>query len=100
MNRTIAFYRKYYLNRSLRLLSLLVFIVTAFEISLFQVPERLYQSFEKVQVSKIFQGLASNPQNLQLNDSLVSLVCLGRFAQRKTVSRFQILILHLVITLK
>ena len=74
-NRTIASYRRYYclysLNCSLRLLSPLVFTVAAFEISLFQGPEKQYQRFEKVQVSKIFQGLALHPQNPQLNDSLL-----------------------------
>ena len=81
------------LNRSLHLLSPLVFTVTAFEISLFQGPERQYQSSEKVQVSKIFQALAPHPQNPQLNDSLASLVQ-GRFATRKRAHRFQILIPH------
>ena len=77
-NRTIASYRKYYclcsLDRSLRVLPPLVFTVTAFEISLFQGPERQYQSFEKAQVSIIFQGLTCHPQKPQLNDSLASLV--------------------------
>ena len=67
MNRAIAFYRRdsclCRLNRSLRLPSPLVFTVTGFEISLFQAPERQYQSFEKVQVSKIFQGLTTHAQN-------------------------------------
>ena len=56
------------------LLSLLVLTVTAFEIGLFQGPERQYESLEKVQVSKIFWGLTPHPQNPQLNDSLASLV--------------------------
>ena len=70
-NRTIASYRRYYclssLNRNLRLLSSLVFTFTTFEVGLFQGPERQCQSFEKVQVRKIFQGLTPHPQNLQLN---------------------------------
>ena len=77
-NRTIASYRKYYclcsLDRSLRVLPPLVFTVTAFEISLFQGPESQYQSFEKAQVSIIFQGLTRHPQKPQLNDSLALLV--------------------------
>ena len=56
------------LNRSLHLLSPLVFTVTAFEISLFHRPAKQYQSFEKVQVSKVFQGLVSHPQISQLNN--------------------------------
>ena len=63
-NRNIASYSGYYclcsLNRSLRLLSPLGFTVTAFEISLFQVPEKQYQSFDKVTVN-CFQILISNP---------------------------------------
>ena len=43
------------------LLSLLVLTVTAFEIGLFQGPERQYESLEKVQVSKIFWGADSPP---------------------------------------
>lgn len=65
MNGTIASYRGYNclcrLNRSLLLLSPLVFTVTTLEISLFQALERQYQSFDKVQVSKTLQGLALQP---------------------------------------
>ena len=77
MNSTIASYRRCNclcrLNRSLRLPSPLVFTVTAFEISLFQALERQYQRFQKVQVSKIFQGLAVQPQTPELNDCLASI---------------------------
>ena len=72
MNRTFASYRRYYcsrsLNRSLQLLSLLVFTVTTFEIGLFQAPERQYTSFEAAQVRKIFEGLALHPKIPHLND--------------------------------
>ena len=66
-NRTITSYRRCYClcslsNCSVDLLSPLVLTVTALEISLFQVPEKQYSSFEKVQVSKIFQGMALHPQ--------------------------------------
>ena len=90
-NRTIASYRYYCLcnlNRSLRLLSLLVFTVTAFEISLLQGPERQYERSEKVQVSKITQGLDSNTQNLQLNDSFVSLALLRSLRSTKNSEPF------------
>ena len=73
-NRAITSYRRHYClcsrNRSLCLLSLLVFTAIAFKISLSQGPERQYQSFEKVQVCKTFQELAPHSQNRQLNDSL------------------------------
>ena len=89
---TIASYRRYCclcsLNRSLRLLSPLVFIVTAFGISLFQGPERQYQSLEKVPVSKIFQGMAPHPQNSKLNDSLAWLVRLRPLRSTKNSEPF------------
>ena len=90
-NRKIACYRYYCwckLNRSLRLLSLLVFTVTAFEISLFQGPERQYERSEKVQVTKITQGLDSNTQNPQLNDSFVSLALLRSLHSTKNSEPF------------
>ena len=70
-NRTMASYRRFY--RSFHLLSPLVFTDTAFEISLFQAPERQYSSFKKIQFSKIFQELALHPQTPQLNYSLAAL---------------------------
>ena len=54
------------------LLYSLVFTITAFKISLLQVPGRQYPNVEKVQVCKIIQGL--HPQSTQLNDSLISYI--------------------------
>ena len=92
MNRTIASYRRYYslysLTGSLCFLSPLVFTGTAYEISLFQVLERQYQRFWKVQVRKIFQGLDPNPHNFRLNDSLVSLVRLRSLPSTKSSEPF------------
>ena len=73
---------------SLRLLSPLVFTAAAFGISLFQRPERQYQSFKKVQVSKFLKGLGSHPQNPQLDDSFVSLVRLSLLRSSKNNEPF------------
>ena len=85
---TIALIEDINLNYSLRLLSLLVSTVKAFEISLFQGPERQYQRFEKVQVSKIIQRLDPNLQNPQLNLSFVSLVPLRSLRSSKNSEPF------------
>lgn len=90
--RAITSYRRYYclfsFNRSLRLLSPLVFPVIAFKISLSQGSKRQYQSFKKIQVSKTFEELAPQSQNRQLNDSLALLVCLRWLRFVKNSERF------------
>lgn len=64
----------------------------AFEISLLQEPERQYQSFEKVQARKVFQGRAFHSQNAQLNDSFASFV--RSVLSAKKANRFQIIVPH------
>ena len=83
--------------RYFHLLSPLVFTVTSLEISLFQAAERQYPSFEKIQVSKMFQELAVHHQTSQLNDSLASPVCFkvtSPHEKQQTVFKFQVHISH------
>ena len=70
------------------LLSPLVFTITAFDISLFQVPKMHYPSVQKVQICKMFQGLRPS---LALQSSIEWLT---GFAHVKTANRFLVLISH------
>ena len=74
MNRTIASHRRYCcfcsLNLSLRLLSPLVFTVTALEISLFKHQNNSIKAFRKFKLAKFSRGWLFRPPPPQLNNPL------------------------------